>query len=139
MIPAPRLAAAVSLLLAMSACSGNAPVLSPSSFSAGPPADSSPAAAAACRQRADESFERQDRGSAIETGRDPVDSPFSSVPLKEGIRGLATRSSYNQTYADCLRSRAPGQGTRPAAGPAPGPGGIQPGISQPGGSRLGQP
>ncbi len=126
MIPAPRLAAAVSLLLAMAACSGFVPPLSQSSFSAGPPADSSPAAAAACRQRADESFERQDRGSAIETGRDPVDSPFSSVPLKEGIRGLATQSSYNQMYADCLRSRSPGPSPRPGA-PAAGTTSIRPG------------
>ena len=138
MTPALRPAAAILMLLGLAACSTDAPLLSQSSFSAGPPSDSSPAAAAACRQRADESFERQDRGSAIESGRDPVDSPFSSVPLKEGIRGLATRSSYNQLYADCLRSRSPGPTVRAVAPDGIAPGGPSLGPSSPG-ARPGQP
>ena len=108
----PRAATAIALL-ALAGCSTSLPPLSQASFAAGPPADSTPAANAACRERANESFERGERSSAIETGRNPVDSPFSSVPIKQGIHGLATQSSFNQSYADCLRARAPAQAVRP--------------------------
>ncbi len=110
---APRVAAAIALL-ALANCSTTLPPLSQASFAGGPPADSTPAANAACRERANESFDRGERSSAIETGRNPVDSPFSSVPIKEGIRGLATQSSFNQVYADCLRARTPAQAVQPA-------------------------
>lgn len=124
MMPARRTTTLISLLLALAGCSADAPLLSQSGFASsgaggGPPADSSPAAIAACRQRAEEAFARQDRASAIDPGRNPVDSPFSGVPLSSGINSLANRSSYNRFYTDCLRSRGSVQSPGPTGPAAP--------------------
>lgn len=108
MLPFPR-AAALFALLAFAGCTSDAPLISQAGFGGGPPPDSSPAAVAACRQRAEEAFERRDRASSIDTGRSAVDSPYSSTPQPSGIGGLAQRSSYNQFFQDCLRSRGAGQ------------------------------
>ena len=126
MMSARRTTTLISLLLALAGCSAGAPLLSQSGFpspgaGAGSPDDSSPGAIAACRKRAEEAFDRQDRASAIDSGRNPVDSPFSSVPLSSGINSLANRSSYNHFYTGCLRSRGSVQAPV-QAGPAALPG-----------------
>lgn len=102
-------------LLALSACT---PPPAPTAFRTGGRSDA--AAVAACRARADEVYEKQNR---VELSlRDQRDIPFASQGLS-GItsQGLGARFGRDQMVADCLNNVGGGPaGAGPTQG-TPGP------------------
>ncbi|HEX4262206.1 MAG TPA: hypothetical protein VHY76_14000 [Acetobacteraceae bacterium] len=120
------LAGAVLAALALAGCSGPdaaAPsyaAAAPGSPAAGGPAGQpSPAAIAACRQRADEIYLRQNR--ALLSERSTRDTPYASSGLPSNpTAGLSAMFGRDQDFADCLRSFGPAAPT--GAGPVAGSG-----------------
>ena len=91
----------------------------------------SPAAVAACRQRADEIYLKQNRGLLSE--RDQSLSPYSSTGLPDNpAQGLGAMFGRDQDFANCLRSSGPAApgGAGPVIG---GPSGVSPAM-EPNGS-----
>ncbi len=76
----------------------------------------SAAAAAACRSRTDQVYERQNRYLLSE--RDTRDSPFSTSGTT-GITsaGLSQRFARDSMYDSCIGSNAPDLGNTPASAP----------------------
>jgi hypothetical protein len=106
-----RIVGAVSLLLALAACA-QAP------SGGGGPSRSDQSMAAACRQRADESFERANRASLYQPSS-TRDSPYSAMPPSP-TNDLSDRFSYGSMYNDCIRSNGAAQ-TPSTMPPAPVP------------------
>jgi hypothetical protein len=114
MIHPPRIVGAVTLLLALASCAP-AP-------NTGGQSHSDQAMIAACRQRADESFERANRTSLYQPSS-TRDSPYSAMPPSP-TNDLADRFSYGSLYNDCIRSNgaaATPASVAPAATPPPAP------------------
>lgn len=84
---------------------------------------------AACRERADEVYERQNRVDL--SRRDERDTPFAST-YNSGVttRGLGARFERGQRIAECTGGLASGVGSSPGSAMNPGasgtPGGIGP-------------
>ncbi len=118
------LAGAVLAALALAGCSGPeaaAPsyaAAAPGSPAAGGPAGRpSPAAIAACRQRADEIYLRQN--CALLSERSTRDTPYASSGLPSNpTAGLSAMFGRDQDFADCLRSFGPAAptGAEPVVG-----------------------
>lgn len=137
MIRPPAIAAALLTALAVASCSGpNAPA--PSLAAAGPGAAPggaggrpSQAAVAACRQRADEIYLKQNRGLLSE--RDQRDTPYASTGLPDNTaRGLGEMFGRDQNFSNCLRSFGPAapSGAGPVIGVGPG---VSPAMEPSGG------
>ena len=137
MIRPSAIAAALLTALAVASCAGPdapAPTLAaagPGAASRGPGGRPSPAAVAACRQRADEIYLKQNRGLLSE--RDQRDTPYTSTGLPDNTaRGLGEKFGRDQDFADCLRSFGPAAPT--GAGPVIGTGlGVSPAMEPSGG------
>lgn len=103
MIPAQRLLCISSVIAALMA----------SACTFGPPPSASEAATqSACRERADEVFQRQNRGAVYNTDTyqtDTRDAPFATSGLR-GVTsaGLGQQFGRDTTLDDCLRGRATG-------------------------------
>ncbi len=128
MIRPPAIAGTL-LALAVASCSGPdtpAPSLAaagPGAAPGGPGGRPSPAAVAACRQRADAIYLKQNR--ALLSERNQSFSPYSSTGLPDNpAQGLGAKFGRDQDLADCLRSSGPAAPT--GAGPAIG---GRPGVS----------
>ena len=85
----------------------------------------SAAAAVACRQRADQVYDRQNRADVYRSDTYETstrDSPFASTGLP-GVTtaGLSSRYQYAQLQDDCLNNS--GSGAAPPSGPQAGPAG----------------
>jgi hypothetical protein len=89
-----RIVGAVSLLLALASCAPGQ--------SGGGQSRSDQAMVAACRQRADQAFERANRTSLYQP-QSTRDSPLSAMPPSP-TNDLADRFSYGSLYNDCMRS-----------------------------------
>jgi hypothetical protein len=113
MIHPSRIAGAVSLLLALAGCAH-----APSWGGGGGQSHSDQSLIAACRQRADEQFERANRASLYQPPS-TRDSPYSAMPPSP-TNDLADRFSYGSMYNDCIRSNGAAQ-TPAAVPPEPAP------------------
>lgn len=111
------------LALALASCAGPE-TPAPSLASAGPPPSApggrpSPAAVAACRQRADEIYLKQNR--ALLSERNQSLSPYSSTGLPDNpAQGLGELYGRGQNFTDCLRNYGPAS----PSGPGPAVGGT---------------
>jgi hypothetical protein len=78
------------------------------------------ATASACRQRADEVFDRQNRGQ-IFSPQSQVNTPFSAnYAPNDGSQGLSQLFAHNRMIDDCVRNtgtETSRTGTAPGAGP----------------------
>jgi hypothetical protein len=78
------------------------------------------ATASACRQRANEVFDRQNRGQ-IFSPQSQVNTPFSAnYAPNDGSQGLSQLFAHNRMIDDCVRNtgtETSRTGTAPAAGP----------------------
>jgi hypothetical protein len=96
---------AVLAALALTACGGGAP-------SSQAQADAS--TRAACRGRADQVYEQQNRG-AIYSPASQVNTPFSNNYLPDqSDRGLSDLFSHDKLVADCVRNTGTGSDVEPA-------------------------
>jgi len=96
-----------------------------------PPPKTTPEQADACRARADEVFQRQNRQDVFRTDTHASgtrDAMFSSTGSPGvGVGQLSSRFARDQLYIDCLRAVAGNVGTTPDAPSAtPGPAGAAP-------------
>ena len=112
MIFAPRALLAPTLLLTLAACQQ----------ASGPQARADAADRAACRQRAEEVYNKQNRAEMYQTDTyvtDTRDAPFATSGLTTPNAGLASRFALDTMVSDCLRSVSGNVGASPGPALAP--------------------
>jgi hypothetical protein len=104
---------AVLAAIALSGCADSAPQ--------SPQAQANAATAAACRQRANEVFDRQNRGT-IFSSNSSANAPFSANFTPDNTtRGLSSQFAHDRLVNDCIRNTGTGaERSQPQSGqPAP--------------------
>jgi hypothetical protein len=115
MMLSPRALLAPTLLLALAACS-RAP--------APPPRAATAADQAACRQRVEEVYNKQNRAEMYETDTymtDTRDAPRGTSGLAMPNTGLASRYAHDTMMSDCLNSVSGNVGASPEPAAAASP------------------
>jgi Tfp pilus assembly protein PilP len=114
MIFVPRALLAPMLLLALTACSQEAE----------PQTRASAADRAACRQRVEEVYNKQNRAEMYQTDTymtSTRDAPFATSGVAMPNTGLSSRYAHDTMVSDCLRSVSGNVGTSPEPAAAASP------------------